>query len=250
MLLLIDSGNTAISYEIHQKGCPFKSGSIKIDAIPKLVRFCLINGGNSNIYIVISSVVPKNIGIIKQAFFKVQPCKIWIAGKNLAVKINSKYRNYNQLGIDRKVNLYGAMKIYKPPFLVIDAGTGITVDYVSRKGVFEGGLIIPGPGIAFDALMAKTALLPKNLSFPTKSLTLTGKTTCDGMNSGILEGYGAMLDGLVTKYRKKYGKKIKTILTGGYAARIKPYARLVDIVNLRLGLKALHLLYKNSTVKK
>ena len=245
MLLLIDSGNTAISYGIHPKSRPEKYGSLKIDEIPKLVRFCLSSGANKHINIVISSVVPKNINIIKKAFSKLRPSKILIAGKNLPVIIRSKYKNYKRLGIDRKVNIYGALKLHKPPFLIIDAGTGITVDYVSSKGVFEGGLIIPGPGIAFDALMAKTALLPKRLTFPKKSITLTGKTTCDGMSSGILEGYGAMLEGLVSKYRKKYGKKLKTILTGGYATRIKPYARLIDIVDPKLGLKALHLLYKN-----
>lgn len=243
MLLIFDSGNTAISYGIYQKDRPDKFGSVKINDIPKLSEFCLKNGSVDEIFIIISSVVPKNTLIIKKIFSNLNPRKIKIAGENFPVKIKSKYRNYNQLGIDRKVNIYGGIQFYKPPFLIIDAGTAITVDYVSKNGTFEGGLIIPGPGIAFQSLMDKTALLPKKRALPKKSTTLLGKTTYEAMDAGIIEGYAAMIDGIISRFKKRYGKTLKVIATGGFSSWLKPYLLLVDRFDPLLAIKTLRLLY-------
>ena len=48
------------------------------------------------------------------------------------------------VGIDRLLNVLAAYRRTKTATIVIDFGTAITVDVVSKKGEFLGGLILPG----------------------------------------------------------------------------------------------------------
>ena len=171
--------------------------------------------------------------------------KTGIIGKEVKVPIRHRYRNIQQLGSDRILNIYGALKIYKAPLLILDFGTAITVDYISRQGIFEGGMIIPGPEIAFQSLIHRAALLPKKSRLPEKSTTFLGKTSYDCMKSGILEGYGAMTDGLVTRFKTRFGKNFKVLATGGFARHLKPYTHSMDILDPLHSLKSLNLIFQN-----
>jgi type III pantothenate kinase len=172
--------------------------------------------------------------------------KMWIAGSNLPVKIRHKYNNYNKLGIDRKVNIYGVTRIFSLPILIIDFGTAITCDYVDAKGVFQGGMIIPGPETAYRALGKRAALLPKELPLPRKAKSFLGRDTRDCMESGILEGYGAMTDGLIQRFKKRYGKNLRVLATGGFAEVVRPYAKLIETVDPKHSIKSLLALWRES----
>jgi type III pantothenate kinase len=250
MIILFDIGNTAVTYGLYYGGRMHATGSKLINEIPDFVNNSAKSGNFSSINVIISSVVPKNTEFIRKSLLRMKGLSLWIAGENFPIRIDSKYKYSNKLGIDRKINIYGASKIYRPPVLLIDIGTAITVDYVSPSGVFEGGMIIPGPQISFQAMMDKAALLPKKLLFPLKTTGLIGKTTEDCMNCGILEGFGAMLNGLVDKFRLKYGSEIRAVATGGYASTLKPYTSKIDILAPLLSINSLFILYKNHTRKK
>lgn len=239
---LLDVGNTAVTYGLTEKNTLIRFGSEKIDNIPKILTEC---GKQNEINVVISSVVPKNTKYLVLKLSKFQRVHIKIVGKEIPLEIVSKYKNNNQLGIDRKVNIYGALKLFKPPFLIIDIGTGITIDYVSRRGVFEGGLIAPGPDIALKALLKRAALLPKTLSFPGKSKGLIGRSTHECITSGIIESYAAMIDGLIERYRKQFGIPIKSIITGGFSLCLKSRIRQADVVEPLLSIKSLILLFRD-----
>lgn len=167
-----------------------------------------------------------------------------MVGANLKVPMRHKYRQISRLGPDRLVTAYGAMKIYGAPLLILDFGTAFTCDYISAKGVFEGGLIIPGPQISLQALSEKTALLP-SLGFPRNSPSLIGHDTKSCMKAGILHGYGAMADGLVGRFRKRYGIKFRVVATGGLAETLASYMSQVDLVDPLLTLKSLARLFRD-----
>ena len=171
---------------------------------------------------------------------------MWAIGKNLKVPIRHNYKQINKLGQDRLANVYGAVKIYKPPLLILDYGTALTCDYVSSKGAFEGGLIIPGPEIALSALYERTALLPK-VNFPIKQAAFIGRDPKGCMKAGILQGYGAMTDGLIERFHKRYGKRFQVVATGGLAKAIFPHTAKVDILDPLLTLKSLHQLFEDLT---
>lgn len=176
---------------------------------------------------------------------KVRP---WIIGKNLRVRIRHNYRNINELGTDRLVNVYGGVKIYGAPLLIFDYGTALTCDFVSKKGVFLGGLIIPGPEISFNALSEQTALLPK-IRFPKRFPSLLGNDPRGCMKAGILQSYGALTDGLVERFRRRFGNQFKVLATGGLAKTIAPYTSHLKIVDPLLTLRGLAAVYKDYVVQ-
>ena len=244
MLAVLDIGNTSVTYGIYkgERLISFRS-EIHIN-IPKIVKKIRKSGGNSNITVLISSVVPKITHQLKRTFIQAPRIKLLVLGENIEVPVKHNYGQPKRLGQDRLVNVYGAIQMYKPPLLVIDYGTAVTMDYVSRRGVFEGGLIIPGPEISFQALIEKAALLPKKLRLPERSTSFIGKTTYDCMSSGILQAYGAMTDGLIERFRKQYGPKLFVIATGGFAKHLKIYSKNVDRVDPGHSIKSLYLLFQ------
>lgn len=245
MIILFDIGNTALTYGVYEGGRLLSFGSVLHNNIPKLIKNCLKSGGNNNLNIIISSVVPKITRMIKKFVKNKKHLKLWVAGENLPIPIKHNYNNFKQLGVDRAVNLYGALRIHRPPMLIIDYGTAVTFDYLSAKGVFEGGMIIPGPEISFQALLERAALIPKSIRLPKKSSSFLGRTTYDCIRSGILEGYGAMTDGLIARFRKRFGKKLRVIATGGFVGHLAPYCQSLDIKDPKHSLKSLLILFKD-----
>ena len=134
--------------------------------------------------------------------------------------------------------------MYKLPILIIDYGTAITFDYVDAKGVFKGGMIVPGPETALRALGQRAALLPKNLRLPRRTASFLGRNTRECMESGILEGYGAMTDELIRRFRSRYGENLRVLATGGFAGHIRPYAKNIQIVDPKHSIKSLLALWR------
>ena len=148
------------------------------------------------------------------------------------------------------MNAYGGMKRYGCPLLILDFGTALTCDYVSKRGIFEGGLIIPGPEISWQALAEKTALLPK-LPFPKphRLLPLIGQDTKTGMEAGILRGYAALTDGLIEKFRAQYKVGPKVVATGGLAKAIYPYSCRIDVLDPLLTLQGLVEIFRDRKIR-
>ncbi len=241
MLVLLDVGNTSITCGFYQKGRISRPESYLHDEVPQIKAKIKINGGNSHTNIIISSNVPLLVPILRKAL---SAYLVWIVGEDLSIPFKHKYKNINNLGIDRQVNLYGANQLYKKPLIVMDFGTAITVDYLSAKGVFEGGMIIPGPELAFQALIAKAARIPKKSPLPTTAKKFIGQDTQECMNSGILQGYGAMADELINRFKSKYGKDLGVIISGGFSQHLKPYITSHVIYDPKIALEALYLLYR------
>ena len=246
-ILAIDIGNTAATVGFYEGGRLMDFRSIRYNDIPKYISKLSKCGDNYNIDVVISSVFPKITRNLVSSIKSEKAIKIWIVGKNLPVKIRHKYNSYSSLGCDRKVNVYGAIQMYRLPILVIDYGTAITFDHIDSKGIFQGGMIIPGPETAYRALGQRGALLPKNLPIPRKTTAFLGKNTQGCMESGLLEGYGAMTDELILRFRKLYGKNLRDLATGGFAGIILPYTNNIDTVDPKHSIKSLLALFRNRT---
>ena len=247
-LLLLDIGNTAVTYGEYQSGRLLTFGSFKNYDIPKLVnKFCK-SGANYEFNVIICSVIPKLTKKLEKTISKSNQGKVWIVGQNLIPSIKHNYNDISKLGSDRKVNIYGALQIHRPPFLLVSLGTALTVDFVSKKGVFAGGMILPGPETAFNALLQRAALLPKQLKFPKSYRSFLGRSTKDCLESGILEGYGSMLDELIHRFKKNADPKLRVIATGGLASLLKPYTSGIDILDPRHTIKSLLLLFKEQVV--
>ena len=245
-ILAIDIGNTAATVGFYEGGRLLNFGSIYYDDIPKYASKATGSGKDIHLDIVISSVFPKITNKLKLELGSRKEQKVWLVGKNLPIDIRHKYSNYSGLGCDRKVNIYGAARMYRLPILVIDYGTAITLDYIDPKGVFQGGMIIPGPETALRALCQRAALLPKNLGMPKRTKSFLGRNAKDCMESGLLEGCGAMTDELIQRFRNRYGKNLRVLATGGFAGVIRPFTKNIDIVDPQHSIKSLLALWREN----
>ena len=190
--------------------------------------------------VIISSVAPLALARLVCELNRASRRKVTILGKDIKVPVKNLYRNKNEVGQDRLVNAFGALAIYGAPAVIIDFGTAITFDIISKNGSYLGGLILPGIEMGLRSLYEKTALLPRVELKPAKNII--GRDTVDSMRGGILFGYGAMCDGLISQYRALLGRSIKVIATGGNANLIKRYAKSIQIVDEDLTLKSLALI--------
>lgn len=159
--------------------------------------------------------------------------------------------NPDEVGADRLINAIAAWNNNKTKQVVIDFGTAITFDCVTEKCEYIGGTILPGIAISLDALSNKTAKLP-HIDVTEKPKSIIGKSTVQAMKSGILHGYGAMVDGLVKGIKSEMlqspDEKFIVVATGGMAKLIAPYSSSIDIIDPLLTLQGLKILY-NEAIK-
>jgi type III pantothenate kinase len=154
-----------------------------------------------------------------------------------------------EVGADRLVNAIAAWNTYQCNLVIIDFGTAITFDCVSAGCEYLGGAILPGIAISLDALSSRTAKLPR-IDINDGPEKVIGTNTVQAMKSGILHGYGALVDGMTHKIRLEMGcseSDFKVIATGGMAHLIAPYAQSLNEVAPMLTLKGLRFLHSQAT---
>jgi len=181
--------------------------------------------------VVIVSVVPKFCVIMQKSLGKILPhAKIRIVGKQIKVPMRIRYKDPRQVGQDRLVTAFSAYKKMNSAVLVIDFGTAVTFDFVNTDGAYEGGLIFPGLRLALNALTKNAALLPKTELKYTKGLI--GRDTRESINKGTLLGYASVCDGVIRKFRNKFGEDLKIAVTGGDAPLVAKNSRYIKKKNI------------------
>ena len=168
--------------------------------------------------------------------------KIQLTSK-LGFPINVAYNTPDTLGVDRIAAACGAYQLFPGhDCLVIDMGTCITYDFLSAKGVYEGGAIAPGVKMRFAAMNHFTARLP--LVGPIADAPLTGKSTETSMQSGVINGVLEEIKGFISRYQSQRAQ-LKTVACGGDIAlfenSIKPSIFVApDLVLIGLNRILLH----------
>jgi type III pantothenate kinase len=128
--------------------------------------------------------------------------------------------------------------------VIVDFGTAINYDVVSAAGEYLGGIISPGIEISIEALTSRAARLTNiDISEPR---TLIGKSTDAAVQSGIVYGFAAQVDGICGLLREEIGDEITTIATGGLANVIVGFTESIDVVDDLLTLKGLRLIYERN----
>ena len=245
MLLAIDVGNTNITAGLFRGDRLVRRGRIATPDVYeiafKLLHLLKVSASNLS-GVILSSVVPRATLYLKRSLKMAGSPKPLILGENVRAPIKNRYRVPSQVGQDRLVNGVGACFLYRAPAVVVDFGTAVTVDLVSRRCEYLGGLIVPGVGVALEALVSRAVLLPEiKLSPPREFL---GRDTRQSMRAGLFYGYGALCDGLVSRMKARYAPSAKVIATGGHCQLIAPYCRTIQIVDPDLTLRGLRLIFE------
>lgn len=148
------------------------------------------------------------------------------------------YDTPETLGMDRLAAAIGANSIYPgKPLMVIDIGTCITYDFVSRDGVYEGGLISPGIELRYKAMNDYTQNLPL-LNLRNTDI-LIGKSTEQSMVSGVINGIAGEMQAHTSQFMLN-NADLKVIMTGGGAKIFESKIKSDIFVSLEIVLVGLN----------
>jgi type III pantothenate kinase len=157
------------------------------------------------------------------------------------------YDNPREVGPDRIADAVGAYDLYGGPSIVIDFGTATTVEAISDKGEYLGGAICPGIEISLDALFGRAAALHRVAIAEPRNVI--GKTTNESIQSGVLYGYAAMVDGLCERVEREIGEAT-VVATGGQAELIAPYTKAINEIEPWLTLHGLRIIFERNRTDK
>ncbi|MCA9591276.1 MAG: type III pantothenate kinase [Myxococcales bacterium] len=253
MLLGIDVGNTNIVYGvfdgaelIHRFRVETGRGRTADEYAVVLRQLLAMRGVEaSDIQAsILASVVPAltepMIGLVRAAFGH-DPV---VVGPGVKSGMPILYENPREVGADRIVNAVAAFERYGTGLIVVDFGTATTFDCVTPKGEYLGGVIAPGLQISADALFARAAKLPRvEIAKPPR---VVGRNTQHSMQSGIVHGYVALVDGLVDRLREELDYPCKVVATGGIARVIGPLTRSIEDVHEDLTLEGLRIIFERN----
>ncbi len=139
--------------------------------------------------------------------------KLFVFNHNTPLPFKNAYHTPHSLGLDRLANVAGGRALFpNNNLLIVDIGSCITYDIVTQEGIYLGGAISPGLPLRAKAMHHFTQHLP--LIQPAQTTALLGTDTHTCMQSGVLHGTTAEIEGMITAYSSDY-KNLKTILSGG-----------------------------------
>ena len=164
-----------------------------------------------------------------------------------AVGLEVDYQPVNSVGADRLANAIGALAKFEPPLVVVDFGTGTNFDAVDSLGRYVGGAIMPGIVVGSEALFKRAAKLPYvdtlNLEAPAKAI---GKSTVQSLQSGIVLGYAAAIDGLVRRICTELSGSCSVIATGGLGSMFLGLCETIEAFEPNLTLDGLRVAHQRS----
>jgi type III pantothenate kinase len=194
--------------------------------------------------IIISSVVPpinSTMAAMTRRYFHTEAMFV---GPRTNLGLTIRYDNPYEVGADRLVNGVAGFYKYGGPCVVVDLGTTINFDVISKDAEYLGGAIAVGIGIAIDALFSKTARLPLVDFRPPKSVV--GTNTVSSMRSGLYFGAIGMIDGILERIIETMGPETVTVATGGQAHMIVSGSRFLKTVDEHLTREGLQMIWERN----
>ena len=260
MLLAIDVGNTNIVFGIFKDGKMLESWRLATDnkrsadeyGISFEAMFRHSGFASEDVDdIIISSVVPSLLFTLEHMCLKFYNKMPIVVETGIKTGLKIRYDDPRQLGADRIVNSVAAHTKYEGHLIVIDFGTATTFCCVSADGDFIGGAIAPGMKTSAAALFEHTAKLPNvDLEIPGKFIC---RNTNEAMQSGLIYGHMGftihMINGMKAEMCEELGCEptdIKVIATGGMATMVERGVDCIDVIDRRLTLDGLQMLYEKN----
>ena len=212
MRLLIDSGNTRVKYVVSNQGQWLETGVVEeLSTLEEKLRAKYPTLQQ----LIYSDVRGEHTAEKWQAFF---PNFNIHALKSLPFPFESNYATPATLGDDRLALVAAAVKKYpQQNCLIIDAGSCLTFDLLTAKGVYLGGAISPGIQMRFKALHTFTGKLP--LCTSEEQNNAVGTSTQEAIATGVMHGVIYEIEGQINALSQKY-TPLTVILTGGDALHL------------------------------
>ena len=193
----------------------------------------------------VSSVVPDLVPVFEDASQRLFGCAALVVTHLLDLGISVKTDVPGEVGADRLVNAAAGFAQWGGPLILLDLGTAMTVDAISKSGEYLGGAIAPGIQLSMEALVARTAKLPRvEIAKPASPI---GANTTEAIRSGLYHGTLGQLGELIARIKDVLGQDAVVAATGGWSK----WLPLADLGVLHrdpdLTLAGLRLIYQRNT---
>lgn len=215
MILDIDAGNSAIKWRVFNQGNTLIRGRVShrredwsplIDHRFDLERIRIANVAGSKIGDNLTRWLNEKCSVTAE----------FAASKARTAGVVNGYRVPETLGVDRWLAVVASWNRVKGPCLVVDAGSALTVDFVGAKGNYQGGYIVPGTFMMFDALYGGTAGGTGNARFGSEAnYSLSpGENTAEAVQNGCFTMFVALIEKSLGQLQRAEGTAT-VVLTGG-----------------------------------
>jgi type III pantothenate kinase len=232
MMLLIDSGNTRIKWALVEGTDWLCNGILPVEEAGELSHHLVAHCNQFNAawqdieQAWVSNVAGEEVGLHIRGIFahgNIKPH--FIVAREEQCGVHNGYSPPGQLGSDRWAALIGAWHLMNGECLVVNCGTATTIDALSGKGEFMGGLILPGLDLMLGSLYEKTAQLMTDKG----EYVLFPKNTADAMFSGVIQ---ASCGAIQRQHALLANDGVPVVLSGGAAELLQEHLsvplRIVD----------------------
>ena len=257
MLLAIDIGNSNITLGGIQEGEILFEARLATDATKTSDEYGVEIKDMLDLFgarveeirdCIVASVVPPVFNSVRNGIVKLTGKEPMVVGPGIKTGINILLEDPGATGADLIAAAVAAVDAYPTPLTVVDMGTATTIAVIDDGNAFLGGAVLPGLRISAEALSSRASLLPGiQLERPRRAI---GKNTEECMQSGLMFGAAAMVDGLIDRMEAELGRPTTVVATGGVARFVVPLCRHEIALERDLQLKGLDLLYRKNRPRK
>lgn len=253
MILTVDIGNTTVTVGVIENENVVCNGRCSTDLNRSseeyalfLLDFLKVHNIDSKGFegTIMSSVVPSITSVLSKAVEIVSGITPIVVGPGIKTGLKLGYDNPAQLGADLVVDAVAAIDKYELPIIIVDLGTATTLSYIDNNRAYKGTVIAPGLEISAHALTSNASQLPGVGLVAPKSVI--GTNTVDAMQSGIVLGHAAMIDGMIDRIQAQVGKVSTIIATGGLSHQVIENCKHNIIFDENLLTEGLLALYKKN----
>ncbi|HEX9076641.1 MAG TPA: type III pantothenate kinase [Anaerolineae bacterium] len=168
-----------------------------------------------------------------------------VVGPGVKTGMNIRTDSPREVGADRISNAVATKKLYGAPAIVIDFSTTATIfDALNAEGDYVGTAIAPGLTTSADALFSHAAQLPRVELIAPASKSPIGKNSVSAVQAGLVYGYVALVEGMITRIKKDLGAESHVIGTGEMVHLIADETRAIDSIDEYLTLEGLKMIYE------
>ncbi|MGN8689569.1 type III pantothenate kinase [Atopobiaceae bacterium HCP3S3_F7] len=194
--------------------------------------------------VVLSCVVPALSDAWAAALRRLSPTRPLVVGPGVRSGLRMRFDDPAEVGPDRIADVVAARELLGAPVVAIGLGTSTNFEVVDASGTFVGGIVTPGLALGAASLAEAAARLPSVELRP--PACVIGRSTRAAMQSGLVFGEVARIDGLLDAIARELGAEAPVVVSGEGARLVAPLLAHEAAVDDELTLRGLRLLWERN----